>query len=127
MAKLSVWHKHIWDLAEPAWREYKSAQWYVELLRAEGFTVEAGSASMPTAFSAEWSHGSGGPVLLTYAEYDAVPGNCQSAGTEPAPRGGPEPLRPRAHRPALGPGHLHPGRPAGHQARHGGARHCRHA
>ena len=94
MPKLSLWHKHIWDLAEPAWREYKSAQWYVDLLRTEGFTVEAGSASMPTAFSADWSFGDGGPVLLTYAEYDAVPGNCQSASTEPSPRDGLSPYAP---------------------------------
>ncbi|MFQ4150402.1 amidohydrolase [Arthrobacter sp. LAPM80] len=94
MDRLSAWHRHIWDLAEPAWREYKSAQWYVELLRAEGFTVEAGSADMPTAFSAEWSLGQGGPVLLTYAEYDAVPGNCQSAGTDPSPRDGLSPYAP---------------------------------
>ncbi|WP_125614890.1 amidohydrolase [Specibacter cremeus] len=88
MDRLSAWHRHIWELAEPAWREYQSAKWYVNLLRSEGFTVEAGSAGMPTAFSAEWSLGAGGPVLLTYAEYDAVPGNCQAAGTAPAPRDG---------------------------------------
>ncbi len=79
MPRLSEWHTHIWELAEPAWREFRSAEWYVQLLRAEGFTVEAGSAGMPTAFSAEWTHGTDGPTLLTYAEYDAVPGNNQSA------------------------------------------------
>ena len=73
LAELSEWHSHIWNLAEPAWREYRSAKWYVERLRAEGFEVEEGSAGMPTAFSASWSNGDG-PTLLTYAEYDAVPG-----------------------------------------------------
>ncbi|MGH9099992.1 MAG: hypothetical protein ACRDV8_07165, partial [Acidimicrobiales bacterium] len=33
---LSEWHRVIWDLAEPAWREYQSAAWYVERLRSEG-------------------------------------------------------------------------------------------
>ena len=84
---LSDWHQVIWDLAEPAWREYQSAAWYVELLRAEGFDVEEGSAGMPTAFFARWSNGPG-PTVLTYAEYDAVPGNCQSATTRPGPRPG---------------------------------------
>lgn len=79
MPRLSEWHTHIWELAEPAWREFRSAEWYVQLLRAEGFTVESGSAGMPTAFSAEWTNGTGGPTLLSYAEYDAVPGNNQSA------------------------------------------------
>lgn len=85
--ELSTWHRTIWDYAEPAWREYRSAAWYVDLLNAEGFTVEAGSGGMPTAFSATWSNGSG-PTVLTYAEYDAVPGNCQAAVTRPETREG---------------------------------------
>ncbi len=32
---LSDWHQIIWDYAEPAWREYKSAEWYVKLLRVK--------------------------------------------------------------------------------------------
>lgn len=80
MPRLLEWHTHIWELAEPAWREYESAAWYVKLLRSEGFDVEPGSGGMPTAFAAEWTNGAG-PVLLTYAEYDAVPGNRQSAAT----------------------------------------------
>ena len=74
----SAWNALIWDFAEPAWREYRSAAGYVERLRAEGFRVEAGSAGMPTAFAAEWSNGKG-PTVMAYAEYDAVPGNCQIA------------------------------------------------
>lgn len=85
--RLTEWHTRIWELAEPAWREYRSQAWYVERLRAEGFEVEDGSAGMPTAFSAVWSHG-GGPTLLTYAEYDAVPGNNQAATTSETPREG---------------------------------------
>ncbi|WP_347351155.1 amidohydrolase [Intrasporangium sp.] len=84
----SDWHQHIWHLAEPAWREHESAAWYVARLRAEGFDVEAGSAGMPTAFCATWSNGSSGPTLLTYAEYDAVPGNCQAPAPHEAPRAG---------------------------------------
>lgn len=77
----------IFDYAEPAWREYKSAAWYVAKLRAEGFTVEEGSGGMPTAFCAEWSNGAG-PIVGMYAEYDAVPGNCQAATTQKMPRAG---------------------------------------
>jgi len=39
----------IFDFAEPARREYKSAAWYVERLRAEGFTVEEGSGNCQSA------------------------------------------------------------------------------
>jgi aminobenzoyl-glutamate utilization protein B len=83
----SQWHRTIWELAEPAWREYRSAAWYVDRLRRAGFTVEAGSGGMPTAFAARWSNGSG-PVVAAYAEYDAVPGNCQAASTSRGPRAG---------------------------------------
>lgn len=86
-AELLEWHRTIWELAEPAWREYRSAAWYVDRLRAEGFTVQAGSGGMPTAFSATWV-GSDGPTLLAYGEYDAVPGNCQAADTVQRPRDG---------------------------------------
>ena len=64
---------------------------YVDRLRAEGFEVEEGSAGMPTAFSATWGQGDG-PTVLMYAEYDAVPANCQAAATEQRPRDGLSPL-----------------------------------
>ncbi|MDA7426077.1 zinc-binding metallopeptidase family protein [Thalassococcus lentus] len=86
-ADLSQWCATIFDYAEPAWREYRSVEWYVQRLRAEGFTVEQGSGGMPTAFCAEWSNGDG-PVVGMYAEYDAVPSNCQAARPERAPRDG---------------------------------------
>lgn len=92
----SGWHRHIWELAEPAWREYESCRWYVETLRAHGFEVEEGSGGMPTAFSASWTNDDAGtgPTLLTYAEYDAVPGNCQAATTSREPRTGLSPYAP---------------------------------
>ena len=77
----------IFSYGETAWREYASAAWYVARLRAEGFSVEESSAGMPTAFCAEWSNGPG-PTIGMYAEYDAVPGNCQAAVTHRAPRDG---------------------------------------
>ena len=84
--RLSEWHRTIWGLAEPAWREYRSARFYVDLLRRAGFEVEEGSGGMPTAFVARF--GRGGPLVATYAEYDAVPGNAQKPVPRPAPRDG---------------------------------------
>nr|WP_255670583.1 amidohydrolase [Cognatishimia sp. F0-27] len=85
----SEWCATIFEHAEPAWREYRSAAWYVARLREEGFTVEEGSGGMPTAFCARWQSPAGdGPVIGFYAEYDAVPGNCQAARPERAPRDG---------------------------------------
>lgn len=86
-ADLSAWTATIFDYGETAWREYHSVEWYVKKLRQEGFTVEEGSAGMPTAFAAEWSNGQG-PSIGMYCEYDAVPGNCQAATTVEKPRDG---------------------------------------
>ncbi len=86
-AELSQWCSTIFDFGETAWREYRSADWYVQRLRAEGFTVEEGSGGMPTAFCAEWGN-SDGPVIGLYAEYDGIPGNCQAREPRRAPRPG---------------------------------------
>ena len=90
--RMSDFHLRIWEYAETAWREYRSAAAYCDLLRSEGFTVEEGTGEMPTAFVASW--GSGGPVLGTYAEYDAVPGHSQQATPYRAPREGLHPWAP---------------------------------
>src|SRR5690349_9373721 len=87
MGDLSEWNQVIWHYGETALREYKSAAWYVARLKQEGFKVEAGTGGMPTAFRATWSNGSG-PRIAAYAEYDAVPGNCQAAATRKMPRAG---------------------------------------
>jgi aminobenzoyl-glutamate utilization protein B len=94
---LSAFHRQIWGFAEPAWREYRSADAYVDLLRTHGFDVEVGSGGMPTAFCARW--GDSGPTLCTYAEYDAVPG-CSQA---PVPR-----RQPRDDLHPFAPGHTDP-------------------
>ncbi len=91
--QLSQWHRTIWEYAEPAWREYRSAAWFVARLREAGFEVEEGSGGMPTAFAARWSQGTG-PCVAGYAEYDAVPGNCQAAATTRKPREGLSPYAP---------------------------------
>ncbi|MEM1237810.1 MAG: amidohydrolase [Pseudomonadota bacterium] len=87
MGEISQWTRTIWDYGETAWREYRSAAFYVDLLRAEGFEVEEGSGGMPTAFCATWVNGDG-PTIGGYAEYDGIPGQCQAAAPRRAPRDG---------------------------------------
>jgi len=90
--RLSDWHRTIWRLAEPAWREYRSAAFLVDLLRAEGFTVEVGTGGMPTAFRA--TYGRRGPLLASFTEYDASPGQAQAPVPRPMPRKGLHPMAP---------------------------------
>jgi len=67
----------IWNHAEVGYQETKSSAAIQEVLRREGFSVEAGVAGMPTAFVA--SFGSGHPVIGVLGEFDALPGVSQTA------------------------------------------------
>lgn len=67
----------IWEYAEVGYQETQSSALLQQSLDAEGFSIEAGVANIPTAFVA--SHGDGGPVIAILAEFDALPGINQDA------------------------------------------------
>ena len=67
--------KTIWATPELGFLETKSSGYLQEHLKANGFTIEAGVAGMPTAFVA--TYGSGSPVIGILAEFDALPGLSQ--------------------------------------------------
>src|SRR3712207_4595163 len=79
-------NRNIWEWAETGLEEVKSSKELQDLLSANGFTVEAGVAGMPTAFVATF--GSGQPVIGILADYDALPGLSQDASPERATRAG---------------------------------------
>jgi aminobenzoyl-glutamate utilization protein B len=62
----------LWDYAELALAETRSADLLVRKLRDAGFDVRKHVADMPTAFVA--TYGSGSPLVGILAEYDALPG-----------------------------------------------------
>jgi aminobenzoyl-glutamate utilization protein B len=67
--------KEIWEYSELPMQETNSCRLLSNWLSKEGFRVETGTSGMPTAFLAEFSSGSGSPVIVFLAEYDALPGN----------------------------------------------------
>lgn len=69
----------IWEFAELSLQEYKSSELYCKVLEEEGFHVEKGISNIETAFLA--SYGSGKPVIGILAEYDALSGLSQTAGS----------------------------------------------
>jgi aminobenzoyl-glutamate utilization protein B len=81
----------IWDYAEVGYQEVKSSAALQAQLKQEGFTVEAGVAGIPTAFTA--SFGRGQPVIAILGEFDALPGVSQDAVPE------------KKERPGVGAGH----------------------
>jgi aminobenzoyl-glutamate utilization protein B len=42
-ADWSTWNRSIWQFGETAWREYRSAGWYVDLLHSGGLTHVSGT------------------------------------------------------------------------------------
>lgn len=69
----------IWEYAELSLQEVKSAALYCDVLEEEGFAVERGICGIETAFAARY--GSGRPVIGILAEYDALSGLSQRAGS----------------------------------------------
>ena len=67
----------IWEAAEVAFRENKSAEYLIEYAEANGLIVEKGLAGMPTAFTA--SYGQEKPVIGIIGEFDALPGLSQTS------------------------------------------------
>ncbi|OUQ15487.1 aminobenzoyl-glutamate utilization protein B [Lachnoclostridium sp. An14] len=71
-------NRDVWSYAESGYKEFKSAAKLEEVLREEGFQVEAGIADIETAFVG--TYGNGGPVIGIMGEYDALPNLSQQAG-----------------------------------------------
>ncbi|HUQ09844.1 MAG TPA: amidohydrolase [Steroidobacteraceae bacterium] len=70
----------IWEFAETALREHRSAKLLADFAEKQGFSVTRTVSGMPTAFVA--SFGSGKPVIGIMGEYDALPGVSQKAQAE---------------------------------------------
>lgn len=68
----------IWEFAELSMAEYRSAEYYCNLLEENGFTVERNLCGIPTAFSG--SFGSGSPRIGILGEFDALSGLSQKPG-----------------------------------------------
>jgi len=67
--------RQIWETPELGFHENKSSALLQQELRANGFTVQADLAGMPTAFTATF--GSGKPVIALMGEFDALPSLSQ--------------------------------------------------
>ena len=82
----------IWEYAELPYEETRSSALLQEILRQEGFEVTAAAAGIPTAFTARFQYGEGGPVMGILGEFDALATLSQKAGCarrEPVTPGAP--------------------------------------
>jgi len=70
----------IFDHPELAFEEREALRVLTAFLEREGFAVERGLGSLPTAFRATYSHGVGGPAIGLLCEYDALEGLGHACG-----------------------------------------------
>ena len=69
--------KTLWENPELGYLETQSSALLQKELKDQGFTIQAGVAEIPTAFTATF--GSGKPVIGILGEFDALPGMSQAA------------------------------------------------
>ena len=67
----------IWNTPELALAEYTACALQADDLAADGFTITRNIGDLPMAFMAEWTSGTGGPIIGFLGEYDALPGLSQ--------------------------------------------------
>lgn len=70
----------IFSFAEPGFQEFKTQDYVTRILEQNGFTIEKGSAGIPSAWTATWTHGSGGPKIALGSDVDALLGLSQKPG-----------------------------------------------
>ncbi|MDR0563159.1 MAG: amidohydrolase [Spirochaetaceae bacterium] len=67
----------VWDFAETAFEEFRSAALFKEILEKADFQIQDKAGAIETAFAA--TYGQGKPVIGILAEYDALSGMSQKA------------------------------------------------
>lgn len=71
----------LFSFAEPGFQEFRTMEYVTGILEQNGFAIEKGAAGIPTAWTATWSHGSGGPKIALGSDVDALLGLSQKPGS----------------------------------------------
>jgi aminobenzoyl-glutamate utilization protein B len=67
--------RDVWARPAVGLQEQEAMELHIRVLEKAGFQIVSRmTAGHPTAFIAEWRHGSGGPIIGFLPEYDALPG-----------------------------------------------------
>jgi aminobenzoyl-glutamate utilization protein B len=80
----------VFSFGELAYQEFETSKYLTGVLEKNGFTIERGSAGIPTAWVAKW--GSGHPIIALGSDIDCLPKASQKPGVayhEPLVEGAP--------------------------------------
>ena len=70
----------LFSFAEPGFQEFRSSAYLADILEKNGFKVTRGVAGIPTAFTATWGSGTGGPTIALGSDIDDLLGVSQYPG-----------------------------------------------
>ncbi|MEX0741054.1 MAG: peptidase dimerization domain-containing protein [Pseudohongiella sp.] len=82
----------IFSFAEPGFQEFETSAYITNILEENGFEIVQGIAGIPTAWTATWKNGDGGPKIGLGSDIDGLLGLSQIPGQptiEPLVRGAP--------------------------------------
>jgi aminobenzoyl-glutamate utilization protein B len=70
----------VFSFAELGYQEVETSRYLTALLEQNGFKIERGVAGIPTAWTARWTNGTGGPVIALGSDIDCIPKASQKPG-----------------------------------------------
>jgi aminobenzoyl-glutamate utilization protein B len=70
----------LYSFGELGMQEFETQRYLTGLLEERGFDIELGVAGMPSAWTARWTHGTGGPVIALGSDVDGIPQSNQKPG-----------------------------------------------
>ncbi len=80
-AKLSqVMNDQIFSFGELGFQEVETSKYITGVLEENGFTIQRGVSGIPTAWTASWTNGAGGPVIALGSDIDCIPKASQKPG-----------------------------------------------
>jgi len=70
----------LYSFGELGMQEFETQRYLTGILEEHGFTIELGVAGMPSAWTATWTHGTGGPTIALGSDLDGIPQSNQKPG-----------------------------------------------
>ena len=75
-----VMNDEIFSFGELGFQEVETSAYITKVLEQNGFTIKRGVSGIPTAWTATWTHGTGGPTIAFGSDIDCIPKASQKPG-----------------------------------------------
>lgn len=75
-----VMNDKIFSFGELGFQEVETSAYITKVLEENGFTIQRGVSGIPTAWTATWTHGQGGPTIALGSDIDCIPKASQKPG-----------------------------------------------